>query len=87
MPATFTTILAQHITRMTECPAGEAEDGEVVKAGRIYVAPVEYHMLVEVKGTQKILRLSKGGRRIFAGQPSTTCCVAWRRPMAGAPWC
>ena len=35
MPAILTTILAQHITCMTEWPAGEAEDEEVVKAGRI----------------------------------------------------
>lgn len=60
MPAMFTTMLAQHISRVTEWPALEAEDGEIVKAGRIYVAPGEYHMVVEAKGTQKILRLNKG---------------------------
>ena len=60
MPATFTTILAQHITRMTGWPAREAEDGEAIEAGRIYVAPGEFHMLVEVRGAQKILRLNKG---------------------------
>ena len=60
MPPMFTTMLAEHITRMTEWLALEAEDGEVVKAGRIYVAPGGFHMLVEVKGTEKILRLSKG---------------------------
>ena len=65
MPATFTTILAQHINRMTGWPAREAEDREVIEARRIYVAPGDFHMVVEVKGTQKVLRLNKGERENF----------------------
>lgn len=59
MPATFTTILAEHITRISGWEAREAQDGEVIKSGRVYVAPGDFHMLVEVKGVDKILRLTK----------------------------
>ena len=86
MPAMFTTMLAQHITRMTEWLAREAEDGEVIKAGRIYVAPGDYHMLVEAKGTQKILRLNKGPPENFCRPAVDPCCAVWRWPMAGTPW-
>ncbi len=60
MPATFTTILAEHIARASNCPAAEATDGERVAGGRIYVAPGDFHMVVEggPKG-DKIIRLSK----------------------------
>ncbi|WP_249209222.1 protein-glutamate methylesterase/protein-glutamine glutaminase [Magnetospirillum sulfuroxidans] len=59
MPATFTTILAEHITRVSGWDAKEAQDGEVIKGGRVYVAPGDFHMLVETKGVDKILRLTK----------------------------
>ncbi len=47
MPATFTTILAEHITRSTGWPAAEAVDGEAVRPGRVYVAPGDFHMIIE----------------------------------------
>ncbi|MGE5516522.1 MAG: protein-glutamate methylesterase/protein-glutamine glutaminase [Bacteroidota bacterium] len=59
MPATFTTILAEHISRVSGWDAKEGVDGEVIKGGRVYIAPGDFHMLVEVKGTDKIIRLSK----------------------------
>lgn len=60
MPATFTTILAEHISRVSGWDAREGQDGEVVTGGRVYIAPGDFHMLVEVKGADKIIRLSKG---------------------------
>ena len=39
MPPTFTTILAEHLARASHRPAHEAIDGEIVKAGQIYLAP------------------------------------------------
>lgn len=48
MPATFTPILAEHITRLGFMPCTEARDGEALAAGRIYLAPGDRHLLVEV---------------------------------------
>ena len=46
MPPTFTTILAEHLTRAVGRPAHEAVDGEEVRAGQIYIAPGGRHMRV-----------------------------------------
>ena len=59
MPATFTTILAEHIGRVSGWDAREAADGEVITSGRVYIAPGDFHMVVETKGTDKVLRLNK----------------------------
>jgi two-component system, chemotaxis family, protein-glutamate methylesterase/glutaminase len=60
MPATFTTILAEHIGRQSGWPAAEAVDGEPVRGGRVYIAPGDFHMTVEAAASgQKLLRLDK----------------------------
>lgn len=59
MPPTFTAILAEHLTRATGISCKEAADGDALEAGRVYIAPGDYHMLVEAKGTQYRLRLNQ----------------------------
>lgn len=59
MPATFTTILAEHLGQASGMPAAEAKDGEPVVAGRIYVAPGDFHMTVQVDRGRKVMRLDK----------------------------
>ncbi len=52
MPATFTPILAQHISKLGGLPCVEASDGEPLVAGRLYLAPGDRHLLVETaRGT------------------------------------
>ncbi len=65
MPPTFTTILGEHISRVSGWEAREGQDGEVIKGGRVYIAPGDFHMVVETKGTDKILRLNKGAPENF----------------------
>jgi two-component system chemotaxis response regulator CheB len=60
MPPTFTTILAEHLARASKRPAHEAIDGEVVKAGQIYVAPGGKHMRVAKHGTDVVVVLDDG---------------------------
>ena len=59
MPATFTTILAEHIERASGIPTHEAAEGMVLQGGHIYVAPGEYHMTIETQGAQKVVKLLK----------------------------
>lgn len=59
MPPTFTTILAQHLARVAGRPAAEGVDGEPVLPGRIYLAPGDFHMKVEARGTARVIRLLK----------------------------
>lgn len=61
MPATFTALLAQHMTRYSGRPATEALDGERIEPGHIYIAPGGKHLVVEqaaAGGT--IIRLDDG---------------------------
>jgi two-component system chemotaxis response regulator CheB len=46
MPATFTPILAEHISKLGGMPCAEAKDGEALTAGRIYLAPGDRHLLI-----------------------------------------
>jgi two-component system, chemotaxis family, protein-glutamate methylesterase/glutaminase len=61
MPATFTALLAEHMTRSSGRLAAEARDGEPLEPGRIYIAPGGKHMLVEQRAAGgAIIRLDDG---------------------------
>lgn len=59
MPATFTTILAEHITRQCGLNAQEAKDGEPIVPNRCYIAPGDFHLVVTQRGGANLLHLSK----------------------------
>lgn len=61
MPATFTKILAQHISNHTGITAVEAEDGMLIENGVLYVAPGGYHMLLKRnEGGALVAKLDNG---------------------------
>src|SRR5882762_27323 len=60
MPPTFTTILAEHLARSSRRPAREALDGEIIKAGQIYLAPGGRHMRVARHGGDAVIALDDG---------------------------
>lgn len=60
MPPTFTTILAEHLARASRRPAHEAVDGEMIKSGRIYLAPGGRHMRVVRRGADAAIALDDG---------------------------
>ncbi|UZE51002.1 chemotaxis response regulator protein-glutamate methylesterase [Rhodopseudomonas sp. P2A-2r] len=60
MPPTFTTILAEHLSRASHRPAREGIDGEIVKAGQIYLAPGGKHMRVAKQGANIVIALDDG---------------------------
>jgi two-component system chemotaxis response regulator CheB len=59
MPPTFTTILAEHIAKSGGKICTEANQGDVVKAGCIYIAPGDYHMVPQAQGGQVVLSLNQ----------------------------
>ncbi len=65
MPPTFTTLLADHLGKLTGRPAREAADGMAVEAGSTYVAPGDFHMLIEREKDGFRLRLSKAAPENF----------------------
>jgi two-component system chemotaxis response regulator CheB len=61
MPAGFTAMLADHLGRLGGPPCAEAIDGEPLRAGRIYVAPGDRHLLAQAgPGDALVARLSDG---------------------------
>jgi two-component system, chemotaxis family, protein-glutamate methylesterase/glutaminase len=66
MPPTFTTVLAEHLSRIGGRGAHEAEDGEPVLAGGIYVAPGGRHM--------RVARDQSGIRIVLGGDPPINFC-------------
>jgi two-component system chemotaxis response regulator CheB len=60
MPSTFTTILAEHLARLTKRPAREAVEGEEVNAGTIYLAPGGRHMSVVRRDGIAVIALDDG---------------------------
>ena len=59
MPATFTTVLAQHIARASGRPSAEASDGMEIKPGAICLAPGDFHMQVVREQGRLLARLSQ----------------------------
>lgn len=65
MPATFTKILAQHITQHTGVPAHEGENGMTVEKGNVYVAPGGFHMTFARQDTRIVIKLDTGAPENF----------------------
>jgi two-component system, chemotaxis family, protein-glutamate methylesterase/glutaminase len=82
MPATFTTILGEHISRVSGWNAKEAIDGEPLEGGRIYIAPGDFHMIVEAKGAGKVLRINKNPPENFC-RPSVDPMLRSIAPLYG----
>ncbi len=82
MPATFTTLLAEHIGRATGVPTKEAVSGESIEAGRIYMAPGDYHMLVEPDGPAQKIVLNQGPQENFC-RPAVDPMLRSMAPIFG----
>jgi two-component system chemotaxis response regulator CheB len=60
MPPTFTTILAEHLSRASGRLVREGQDGEAVVAGRVFVAPGAIHMEVARRDSGAAIVLRDG---------------------------
>lgn len=59
MPATFMTILAQHISRQCQVPCAEAIEGEIIEGGKIYLAPGDRHFTLRRFGADVRVTLNQ----------------------------
>jgi two-component system chemotaxis response regulator CheB len=60
MPPTFTAILAEHLARIANRPVREAQEGEEVNLGTIYLAPGGLHMKVKRHDGIAVIALDNG---------------------------
>jgi two-component system chemotaxis response regulator CheB len=59
MPPTFTKILAEHASRASGLLCKEAEDGEAIERGRVYIAPGDFHMLLGVSNERTVVTINQ----------------------------
>lgn len=62
MPEGFTRAFSERLDGASTLKVKEAEDGDVVTAGCGYIAPGHSHMILEMRGGDRIIRLSKGAK-------------------------
>lgn len=58
MPKTFTSILAEHLTKATEFQCQEGASGMPIRPGNIYVAPGGRHMIVAKQNGERVIELN-----------------------------
>ena len=81
MPPTFTTVLAEHLARISGRTVREAEHGEAVVAGSVYVAPGGRHM--------RVARGRSGISIVLSDDPPINFCKPAVDPLlasASASW-
>lgn len=86
MPATFTTVLAQHIGRASGRPSAEAAHGMEIRPGHIYLAPGDYHFQLVREGTVCVARLSQTAPENFC-RPSVNPLFRSVAQVFGAEAC
>ncbi len=65
MPPAFTTILATNIASVSGKHCKEAEDNEIVRPGAAYVAPGDYHLLLQRQNSDIVIKLNQGEMENF----------------------
>jgi two-component system chemotaxis response regulator CheB len=59
MPPLFTRLLADRLQKQTTLKVVEAQEGDIVLGGTIYIAPGDYHMRVRKRGDQVVIGLDQ----------------------------
>jgi two-component system chemotaxis response regulator CheB len=58
MPPVFTGMYAQRLDRETKLKVKEATEGDKILPGHVYIAPGDKHLVVEKRGTEKIIHVN-----------------------------
>jgi len=86
MPATFTTVLAEHIARASGRACVEAKDGMEVLVGHILLAPGDYHLQLAREADRVVARLSQSAPENFC-RPSVDPLFRSVAQLYGADAC
>jgi len=69
MPAGFTKSLAERLDNLSDVSVKEAEDGDQLKPGWVYIAPGDYHIKVNERNKSYYIELD-GGATVSGHRPS-----------------
>lgn len=59
MPPLFTRFLAERLDSQSALTVREAEHGQVLEPGNVWIAPGDYHMTIGKKGTERFVELNQ----------------------------
>lgn len=59
MPAGFTKSLAERLNSLSAVTVKEAENNDIISAGKVFIAPGNYHMTVEIQGGLRMIKLNQ----------------------------
>lgn len=62
MPKGFTKTFADRLNDLAELNVKEAEDGDRITMGKVFIAPGDYHMKVQRSGGQYLVRIVEGDK-------------------------
>lgn len=87
MPAPFTAILAEHLSRAAGRPVCEAEDGVLIRPGRIFVAPGDRHLRVQ-RGSDGVVAMLDDAAPVHFCKPSvdilfSSSAEVWGKALCG----
>ncbi len=83
MPATFTSLLAGHISKASNAPCNEAKDGDPIRPGHIYLAPGDFHMIAERGESGNVVRLTQTERENYC-RPAVDPMLRSLAPLYGS---
>ena len=83
MPPVFTGALAKNIAKQSGRPCAEGKDGELVKPGQVYVAPGNYHRVLDRDGADVRIRLNQGPQENYC-RPSADPLLVSAAEIYGA---
>jgi two-component system, chemotaxis family, protein-glutamate methylesterase/glutaminase len=70
MPPGFTRSLANRLNDISQIEVKEAQDGDVLKAGCVYIAPGDHHLDLTREGSRLIVRLDRNAPPMNGFRPS-----------------
>ncbi len=65
MPPSFTTILADHLSKAGDRKVVEGSEGAFAATGTTYIAPGDYHMVMSKEGMQTVVHINKDPQENF----------------------
>ena len=84
MPPVFTRTFAERLDKVSPLTVLEAAGGETLQTGHVYVAPGNYHMVVERHGLQLKIAL-KGGQPVHFQRPAVDVLFQSAANLKGVP--
>ena len=69
MPKGFTTTFANRLNELSQLNVKEAENGDIIKMGKVFIAPGDYHMKVKRSGGEYLIKIEEG-EKVSGHRPS-----------------